>query len=427
MPLLVKMPKWGLMMKAGTVTEWHRAEGDAVTAGDPLFVVETEKAVNDVEAPADGVLRRIVAEEGAIVPVSGPVGVIALQGESLSDEAVDAFVASQAASAVAAPAAGSVARTTREPRAAERGDDGRIAASPAARKLARELAIDLAAVTATGPGGRITSDDVERAAGEPREQLVTVDGVRIFTLSAGSPATPPVVLIHGIGGSATTWEGVIESVAATHHVVALDLPGHGRSDAPDPARFDYGIEHLAATVLAVLAELRVSRATLAGHSLGGAIAIAAALAAPDRVAGLVLVDSAGLGAEVAPELLVLLDAPPDEEVSRALLGLFFADDRLVLDAGVAEHVAAQQRPGAHAAIGAIRAQAFTDSVQRPIAGAGRVTQPVLVIWGELDRVFPVAHAAVIDGAEVVVIDGAGHVPQIEAPAAFTDALARFLA
>jgi pyruvate/2-oxoglutarate dehydrogenase complex dihydrolipoamide acyltransferase (E2) component len=76
MPVLVKMPKWGLMMKAGTVTEWLRAEGDAVSAGEPLFVVETDKAINDVEAPGDGVLRRIVAGAGTEVTVSGPVGVI---------------------------------------------------------------------------------------------------------------------------------------------------------------------------------------------------------------------------------------------------------------------------------------------------------------------------------------------------------------
>ena len=74
--LVVKMPKWGLMMKAGTVTEWLRAEGDAVSAGEPLFVVETDKAINDVEAPGDGVLRRIVAGAGTEVTVSGPVGVI---------------------------------------------------------------------------------------------------------------------------------------------------------------------------------------------------------------------------------------------------------------------------------------------------------------------------------------------------------------
>ena len=74
MPILVKMPKWGLMMKAGTVTEWLRAEGDPVAAGEPLFVVETDKATNDVEAPGDGVLRRIVAGEGTEVVVRGAVG-----------------------------------------------------------------------------------------------------------------------------------------------------------------------------------------------------------------------------------------------------------------------------------------------------------------------------------------------------------------
>ena len=78
MPILVKMPKWGLMMKTGTVTAWFRAEGDSVAAGEPLFTVETDKAVNDVEAPGDGVLRRIVAGEGTEVAVTAPVAVIGL-------------------------------------------------------------------------------------------------------------------------------------------------------------------------------------------------------------------------------------------------------------------------------------------------------------------------------------------------------------
>src|SRR6476660_9365993 len=122
MPVLVKMPKWGLMMKAGTVTEWLRAEGDAVSAGEPLFVVETDKAVNDVEAPGDGVLRRIVAGEGTEVAVRGAVGVIAVAGESLSDDDVDAFVAAQAVAVLPAPvAAGSVERPVRAPRPADRG------------------------------------------------------------------------------------------------------------------------------------------------------------------------------------------------------------------------------------------------------------------------------------------------------------------
>src|SRR5690348_10925744 len=97
MPVLIKLPKWGLTMESGTVTEWLCAEGDAVSAGDPLFVAETDKATHDVEAPCDGVLRRIVAQAGASVPVSGPVGVLAEPGENLTDDEVDGFLSEQAA------------------------------------------------------------------------------------------------------------------------------------------------------------------------------------------------------------------------------------------------------------------------------------------------------------------------------------------
>src|SRR5918992_5203207 len=93
MPTVVKMPKWGLTMTAGKVTDWLREEGSEVDAGEPLLVVETEKAVNDVEAPAAGVLRKIVAAVGEEVPVSGPVAVIVAAGEQVSDEEIAALVA----------------------------------------------------------------------------------------------------------------------------------------------------------------------------------------------------------------------------------------------------------------------------------------------------------------------------------------------
>lgn len=386
MPILLKMPKWGLMMKSGTVTEWFRAEGDPVSAGEPLFTVETDKAVNDVEAPGDGVLRRIVAGVGTEVAVTGPVGVIAVGGETLDDDAVDAFVAAQRPRAMPSPTAGgaaAAARPARAPREAGRDDAGRITASPAARKLARDLGLDLAAVTATGPGGRITSDDVERAAAgptdEPREDWLAVDDdLRVYAISAGAPGAPAVVFLHGIGGSSASWQGVIGSFADTHHVAAIDLPGHGQSDVPDAGQSDYSVAGLARAVTEALTQLELERVTLVGHSLGGAVAIAVALAAPDRVERLVLVDSTGLGDDINPDLIGLLDAPPSEAASRALLELFFHDQRLVLDAGVAEHHAALGRPGAHAALRAISSQTFT-AAGRQAAGAARlaeITQPV---------------------------------------------------
>ncbi len=438
MPTLVKMPKWGLMMKAGTVTGWLRAEGDAVSAGDPLFVVETDKAVNEVQAPVDGVLRRIVAGEGTEVVVTGPVGVLTAAGEVLSDMAVDEFVAAHAVAAVPAPvAAGGVARPARAPRQAGRGADGRITASPAARKRARELGLDLASVAASGPGGRITSDDVEAAGGsqaaEPREDWLAIgDGARIYAISAGSKDDPAIVFVHGIGGSSASWQAVIGAFADTHHVVAIDLPGHGQSDIPDAASSVYSVGGLGRALMAALTELGVARATLVGHSLGGAIAIGAALAKPDRVERLVLVDSGGLGVEINPDLVRLLGEPPSEPASRALLELFFHDHRVVLDAGVAEHHAALSRPGAHDAVGAIVGKAFTETSQRA-ARDGRlaeITQPVLVIWGDHDRVIPPAHAErareAFADVEVAIVPDSGHAPQVEQPEAFAAILAAFV-
>src|SRR3954453_23517049 len=76
MATVVKMPKWGLTMTTGTVTDWLRDEGSEISEGDPLLTVETEKAVNDIEAPANGILLKIVAGQGSEVPVSGPNAII---------------------------------------------------------------------------------------------------------------------------------------------------------------------------------------------------------------------------------------------------------------------------------------------------------------------------------------------------------------
>src|SRR5207237_1516743 len=124
MPVLVKMPKWGLTMKVGTVTEWLRAEGAAVAAGDPLLVVESDKAANEVEAPAAGTLRKIVAATGATVPVSDPVAVIAVPDETLSDEDVAAFLAEAVHEHAAATTERAAAtRVAREARPAERSEE----------------------------------------------------------------------------------------------------------------------------------------------------------------------------------------------------------------------------------------------------------------------------------------------------------------
>lgn len=438
MPILLKMPKWGLTMKAGTVTQWLRAEGATVAAGDPLLVVETDKAANEVEAPGDGVLRKIAAAAGSEIPVGDPVAVLAEPGETLSDEDVAAFLESIAAQKKGAGAerAGAV-RTAREARAAARSEDGRINASPAARKLAQELGVDLVAVMATGPGGRVTSDDVQRAAGEAagvREDFVTLsDGRRLFYVLAGPAAASPLVFLHGLGGSQSTWQTVLGDLAAEYRVCALDLPGHGRSDKPAPEAADYSLGSLAGAVAQALEALNLTPAVLIGHSLGGAVAIKVALGHPDRVSRLLLVDSAGLGDELNPELLDRIEASPSREESRRLLELFFHDGRYVLESGIEENYQGRLSAGADEAVRAAATAANFSRTGQYTGLPARLAElslPVLIVWGADDRVIPASHAAAgaraIAGAQLEMFAATGHVPQIEAAAGFAQAVKRFV-
>jgi pyruvate dehydrogenase E2 component (dihydrolipoamide acetyltransferase) len=440
MPTIVTMPKWGLTMTSGTVTAWSRQEGDPVSEGSPLLTVETEKAVDDVEAPASGVLRKIVAEIGSEVPVTAPVAVITAPGEDITDEDLAALIAS--ATPAAAVGGAAAPRAAREARQAARDDSGRINASPAARKRAGELGIDLTMVEATGPGGRITSEDVEQAAAAtasaaaaPRGEFVELaDGAKIYALIAGpSDAPETLVFLHGLGGSQTTWTNVLGEFATAYRVAAFDLPGHGASDKPSPNNANYSIEGLAQLVGEAIEKLELAPAIIVGHSLGGAIALQIALERPKLVRGLVLVNSAGLGPEISGELLDRIESEPSREEARRLLELFFQDRRFILERGIDDMYAARTAPGANAALGAIGAAAFTRDGQRTVYldRLGGIEVPIFFVWGELDRVLPAHHAATAAAAVptswLEIMEGIGHVPQVEAAPALAALVNRWVA
>jgi pyruvate dehydrogenase E2 component (dihydrolipoamide acetyltransferase) len=440
MPTIVTMPKWGLTMTSGTITGWSREEGDPVTEGVPLLTVETEKAVDDVEAPTSGVLRKIVAAVGSEVPVMGAVAVITAPGEDLSDDEVEALVATT--SGATATPGGVSPRVAREGRQAARDAGGRVNASPAARKRAGELGIDLASVEATGPGGRITSEDVERAAeaitasaAAPRTEVVELeDGTKIAALFAGpADATETIVFLHGLGGSKSTWASVLGDFAETYRIAAIDLPGHGASDKPSPASTDYSISGFAAQLGELLEKLELSPAVLIGHSLGGAVAVQLALDRPKLVRAVALVSSAGLGSEISGELLDRVESAPSRDEARRLLELFLQDRRFVLERGIDDMHAARSAPGADEAVKAIAASAFSRRGQKVVLAdrLGELEVPLLVIWGELDRVIPATHAVAavtsLPTAWLEIMEGVGHVPQVEAAPAFASIVNRWLA
>jgi pyruvate dehydrogenase E2 component (dihydrolipoamide acetyltransferase) len=189
------MPKFGLTMQEGTLQRCFKTPGEAVSANEPLYEVETEKVLYIVEAPSPGTLAAWLHSEGETIECGGLVAVIAEPGEDVS--AITARYANGAPTHRAAASSPSPATSPSAAEADSSGADGaaakgRRAASPVARKLAAELGVDLTSVAGTGPGGRITREDVEQAAqparndtapavattGKPQVHTVPMRGMR---------------------------------------------------------------------------------------------------------------------------------------------------------------------------------------------------------------------------------------------------------
>lgn len=163
----VKLPKLGQTMEEGTVVNCLVKVGDAVSKGDVIFEVETDKATLEVEAPANGFVKFILAEQDQTLPVGAPLMVIGDKDEEVPQSFLEALTGGVglAAGAVNTPAA--QVQTSVPPVAAEPAPSrpaGKIMVSPRARKLAEELGVNLAAVKGTGPAGKITEADIRNAA-----------------------------------------------------------------------------------------------------------------------------------------------------------------------------------------------------------------------------------------------------------------------
>ena len=155
----VKLPRLGQGMESGTIVRWLKSEGEQVSKGEPLYELDTDKVTQEVEAEASGVLLKIAVNEGE-VEVGRTIAFIGKEGESVAVEAVGApKPPKEEASAPVEKAA--------EPEPQPTTSNGRVKASPLARRLARERGIDLASVRGTGPEGRIVAEDVERSEVQP--------------------------------------------------------------------------------------------------------------------------------------------------------------------------------------------------------------------------------------------------------------------
>lgn len=242
----ITMPRLSDTMEEGVVSAWMKQVGDTVTRGEVLAEIETDKALMELEAYEDGVLERIIAEPGARIPIGEPIAIVgdgsgagsggaAGSGESPVSSAVagtsavrDASVTAGAQSA-GVPVDSAVAAGVSEAQPGERKKS-----SPLARKIARELGVDLAVVVGTGPGGRITRQDVEAAhRAAPVAAAASGSGVTVPVASGPGGAAPAGTtsaasvqgeLASGASASAATAPGVAGS-----GVAAAGVAGSGRT------------------------------------------------------------------------------------------------------------------------------------------------------------------------------------------------------
>jgi pimeloyl-ACP methyl ester carboxylesterase len=277
-------------------------------------------------------------------------------------------------------------------------------------------------------------------------EVVLANGQRLHYYQAGAPDAPPLILIHGLGDEADTWRHVLTPLARQYRVIALDLPGFGRSDHPRRA---YTLAFYARAVASLLAKLGIDRAALAGSSLGAAIAQRVALARPDLVERLILIDGAlpiearrpvgPLWWFLAPGIgeAVYTGLRRSQDQAYATLRPYYADldalppeDRAFLRERVWARVWSSGQRRAFlstlrwlAIEGAFRAPALRERL-------AQLTTPTLLIWGDRDQIVPQAFgeqmAVLLPNARLHIIAGCGHLPQQERPAALIAAISSYV-
>jgi len=274
-----------------------------------------------------------------------------------------------------------------------------------------------------------------------RVQYATVHGHRRAFVKVGTG--PAILLLHGLGCDHRTWLPVIDSLARHYTVIAPDLLGHGLSDKP---RADYSVGGFANGMRDLLTVLGIDKATVVGHSFGGGVAMQFAYQFPERTERLVLVGSGGLGPEGSAAIraitttgfyrvMGLLTLPGVRHVGAAGLRALSRTGRKEFRDfdEVAAIYESFEDPATRAAIRHV-VRAVVDWQGQIVTMADRAylteAMPMLVMWGDEDRVIPISHARraaeLAPEARIEILPNSGHFPHKDHPDLFVKVLRNFV-
>jgi len=405
MPTEIILPRVDMDMATGKIGQWYVAEGGQVEKGQLLFELETSKAAMEIEAPAAGIVRDVTAKPGDELPVGTVIGRIFSVGEAYAAPSKPAK--SEAAKIDTAPATQRAAIVARlEPGS----PGGSLRATPKARRIARDAGIDLARVAGSGPHGRIQARDL--AAGATMLSAPVAGGKALnFEWLARGTGTP-LVLIHGFGADLNSWRPLLSYLPAGRPILALDLPGHGRS----PLSGESSIEAMANSVEATLAQEGLGGAHLAGHSLGGAVAMALAIRPTIACKSLTLIAPAGLGPDINGAFVAGFLRAESEAALAPWINLLVGDPQTLGPALVKTTLRQRRDMGGADAQSAVAAALFPQGTQTSNVRSllSRFSGPAKVIFGLSDQIIPASHAHGLPGTVGLhLFPGIGHMPQLE--------------
>jgi pimeloyl-ACP methyl ester carboxylesterase len=280
---------------------------------------------------------------------------------------------------------------------------------------------------------------LEAKYGQPPSQFITLadGGARVHYRDQGVADGPVLVLLHGSNGALQHWEPWVKALGNEFRIITVDLPGHGLTGAVPGD--DYSEAGMVAFVDVFTTALGVQRFALGGNSMGGAVAAHFAIAHPERVTKLILVDAAGFPSKTpqdagfgpwlahVPVLQnFLLWITPRSVFDEALQKNFF-DQTLVTPEMVDQAWELNLREGTRR-ITLRRFNLPDDTTIRE--NAAKITMPTLLIWGDKDRIIPLdageAYRDAIKGSQFIVYHDVGHIPMLEVPERSAEAVRFFL-
>ena len=352
----VSMPKWGMTMEEGKVTDWLISEGEVVSEGDEIVEIETDKISNVVESQTSGILVRHLVVEGSIYKVGSLIGVI-IDGDVEEDE-IDNFI----------------------------------------KKFESE---------------EKTKTDTEEATNKTEKIQLRNLELNFLEVFCEKPEQETIVFVHGFGGDLNSWSFNQVELSAHFNTISLDLPGHGGSGLEVASG---NVSELSEILISLFEKKEINQAHLVGHSLGGAISLLMAYTKPEIFKTLTLICPALPGLKTNNEFLEGFIYADSRKQMRNVVSELYANPKVVNRNFIDETLKSRRFDGAKQALGKIKDANFLRSGESSfqLPPLEEIKAPIQIIRGSEDRVIKFSGDEFLPpNIKIHELNASGHMPQME--------------